>query len=82
MRGIYFTISSWKGTNILYWWDLNYLLIYGEKWDWNTLIIDNIFSFQVAIDIIRNYEDPKVETMDDVNIEKIDQNGNNTSQQN
>ena len=42
----------------------------------------HIFSFQVAIDIIRNYEDPKVETMDDVNIEKIDQNGNNTSQQN
>ena len=64
MRDIYFTISSWKGTSTWYWWDLNYLLIYGEKWDWNTLIIDNIFSFQVAIGIIRNDEDPKLETMD------------------
>ena len=29
------------------------------------LFIENIFSFQVTIDIIRNDEDPKVETMDE-----------------
>ena len=65
MRDIYFTISSWKGTSTWYWWDLNYLLIYGEKWVWNTFVIDNIFSFQVATNIIRNDEDPKLETMDE-----------------
>ena len=40
-----FTINYWKGTSTWYWWDLNYLLIYGEKWDWNTLVIDNMFYF-------------------------------------
>ena len=65
MRGICFTISSWKGTSTWYWWDLSYLLIHGEKWDWNTLVIDNIFFSQIAIDIIRNDEDPKVETMNE-----------------
>ena len=30
----------------------------GEKWDWNNIVINNIFAFQVASDIIRNYEDP------------------------
>ena len=52
-------MSTW------YWWDLNYLLIYREKWDWNTFVIDNIFSFQIVIDIIRNDEDLKVETMNE-----------------
>ena len=36
-----------------------------KKWDWNTLVINNIFSFQIAVDIIRNDEDPKVETMNE-----------------
>ena len=65
MKDICFTISSWKSTSTWYWWSLNYLLIYREKWDWNTFVIDNIFSFQIAIDIIRNDEDPKVETMNE-----------------
>ena len=29
----------------------------GEKWDLNNIAINNIFAFQVAHDIIRNYED-------------------------
>ena len=28
-----------------------------EKWDRNKIVINNIFSFQVALDIIRNDED-------------------------
>ena len=31
----------------------------GDKWDRNDFVINNIFSFQVALDIIRNDEDPK-----------------------
>ena len=31
----------------------------GEKWDRNNIIINNIFAFQVASDIIRNDEDPE-----------------------
>ncbi|RVW81532.1 Retrovirus-related Pol polyprotein from transposon TNT 1-94 [Vitis vinifera] len=31
----------------------------GEKWDRNNIVINNIFSFQVASDIIRNDEDPE-----------------------
>ena len=30
-----------------------------EKWDWNNIVINNIFTFQVASDIIRNDEDPE-----------------------
>ena len=29
----------------------------GEKWDRNNIVINNIFSFQVAFNIIRNDED-------------------------
>ena len=29
----------------------------GEIWDWNNIVINNIFAFQVASDIIRNDED-------------------------
>ena len=29
------------------------------KWDRNDIVINNIFAFQVAIDIIRNDEDPE-----------------------
>ena len=36
-----------------------------KKGDWNTLVIDNLFSFQIDIDIIRNDEDSKVETMNE-----------------
>ena len=31
----------------------------GEKWDQNNIVINNIFTFQVAFDIIRNDEDLK-----------------------
>ena len=31
----------------------------GEIWDWNNIVINNIFAFQVASDIIRNDKDPK-----------------------
>ena len=31
----------------------------GEKWDLNNIAINNIFTFQVAHDIIRNDKDPK-----------------------
>ncbi|WJZ98775.1 hypothetical protein VitviT2T_017282 [Vitis vinifera] len=31
----------------------------GEKWDRNNIVINNIFAFQVAFDIIRNDEDPE-----------------------
>ena len=31
-----------------------------EKWDWNNIVINNIFTFQVTFDIIRNDEDPKL----------------------
>ena len=34
-----------------------------EKWDQNNIIINNIFAFQVAFDIIRNDEDPKPRNM-------------------
>ena len=30
-----------------------------EKWDRNKVVINNIFAFQVALDIIRNDEDSK-----------------------
>ena len=30
-----------------------------EKWDQNQVIINNIFSFQMVLDIIRNDENPK-----------------------
>ena len=30
----------------------------GEKWDKNNIVLNNIFAFQVAFDIIRNDEDP------------------------
>ena len=31
----------------------------GEKWDQNNIVINNIFTFQVASNIIRNDEDPE-----------------------
>ena len=30
----------------------------GYKWDQNDIVINNIFAFQVALEIIRNDEDP------------------------
>ena len=30
-----------------------------EKWDQNNIVINNIFTFQVDFDIIRNDEDPE-----------------------
>ena len=37
---------------------ISYVYI-GEKWDQNNNIINNIFTFQVASDIIRNDENPE-----------------------
>ena len=31
----------------------------GEKWDPNNIVINNIFAFQVASEVIRNDEDPE-----------------------
>ena len=46
--------------------DISIIYLHMEKKeDWNTLVIDNIFSFQMAIDIIRSDEDPKVETINE-----------------
>ncbi|KAL6322691.1 hypothetical protein AAG906_015377 [Vitis piasezkii] len=35
----------------------------GEKWDQNNIVINNIFAFQVASDVIRNDEDPEPRNM-------------------
>ena len=42
---------------------INYVHI-KEKWDQNKVAINNIFVFQVALDIIRNYEDPKPQNVE------------------
>ena len=31
----------------------------GKKWDQNNIVINNIFAFQVAYEVIRNDEDPE-----------------------
>ena len=36
-----------------------------EKWDRNKVIINNIFSFQMALDIIRNDEDPEPQNVEE-----------------
>ena len=46
-----------------------------EKWDRNKVIINNIFAFQMALDIIRNDENPKPQMWKNVKIEMICQNG-------
>ena len=35
----------------------------GKKWDQNSIVINNIFAFQVAFDIIRNNEDLEARNM-------------------
>ena len=37
----------------------------GGKWDQNNIIINNIFTFQVAFDIIRNDEDPESRNLEE-----------------
>ena len=37
----------------------------GDKWDRNNIVINNIFAFQVALDIIRNDEDPEPQNVDE-----------------
>ena len=37
----------------------------GEKWDRNNIVINNIFAFQVASDIIRNDEDFKPKNVEE-----------------
>ena len=36
-----------------------------EKWDQNQVIINNIFAFQLVLDIIRNDENPKPQIMEE-----------------
>ena len=36
-----------------------------EKWDQNKVIINNIFAFQVALDIIRNDEDHEPQNVEE-----------------
>ena len=36
-----------------------------EKWDWNNIVINNIFAFQVASGVIRNDEDPEPQNMEE-----------------
>ena len=36
-----------------------------EKWDQNKVIINNIFAFQMALDIIRNDENPKPQNVEE-----------------
>ena len=36
-----------------------------EKWDQNNFVVDNIFSFQVALDIIQNDDDPEPQNVDE-----------------
>ena len=37
----------------------------GEKWDWNNIVINNIFAFQVASEVIRNDEDPEPQNVEE-----------------
>ena len=37
----------------------------GYKWDQNDIVINNIFAFQVALDIIRNDEDPEPQNVEE-----------------
>ena len=37
----------------------------GNKWDQNDIIISHFFAFQVALDIIRNDEDPEPQKVEE-----------------
>ena len=37
----------------------------GYKWDRNNNVINNIFAFQVSLDIIRNDEDPEPQNVEE-----------------
>ena len=37
----------------------------GEKWDRNNIVINNIFVFQVASEVIRKYEDPEPRNLEE-----------------
>ena len=43
----------------------------GYKWDRNDIVINNIFVFQVTLDIIRNDEDPEPQNGEECRIEMI-----------
>ena len=53
-----------------------------EKWDRNIVVINNIFVVQVALDIIKNDEDPEPQIWNNVDIEMIGQNGKKLCTQN
>ena len=35
------------------------------RWDQNDILLNNIFTFQVALEIIRNDEDPELQNMEE-----------------
>ena len=55
--------------------------IWDKKKDHNTLVIDNIFSFQVIIDIIRNDENLEPKIMNECQYRYYWPNGNKQSKQ-
>ena len=54
----------------------------GYKWDQNDIVISNIFAFKVAVDIIRDDEDPEPYMWKNVDIELVGQNGKKLCKQN
>ena len=46
-----------------------------EKWDQNKVVINNIFVFQVALDIIINYENLEPQNVENVDKEMTGQHG-------
>ena len=53
-----------------------------DKWDQNNVVVDNIFVFQVALEIIRNDEILNHKMWKNVKIEMIGQNGKKLKRQN
>ena len=37
----------------------------GEKWNRNNIVLNNIFAFQVAFEVITNYEDPEPQNVEE-----------------
>ena len=54
----------------------------GEKWDRNNFDVNNIFTFQVALDIIQNDDDPSHKIRMNVDKEMIGLNGERQCRQN
>ena len=53
-----------------------------DIWDRNNIIIDDIFTFTVALEITKNDEDPEQHAIESVDIDMIGQNGKKQCMQN